>query len=256
MVLRKEQLVGVGHQGVPGDAGDRLVGLGDAPVDDEHLPPGLHRGFPLPDLHRDVAVDDPGPLAVDAELRQDLHGHLRVVAELVVDVLGLGPGGLVVDKVPLKGSHLVFAVQGGLRAAPQEPHEVQPLALLLAAAGAVRPLAAEFVAVVHQRLAPVGAAVDLEGSKAAVGGHGDAAVVEKVAVADLVHPPVLKEEVHVGLEFFAVEEGELEPLHQFLLGVGEGIGGLRGDGGEVAVVHGVLPAVHRDGAAAEVDLVQ
>ena len=175
---------------------------------------------------------------------------------LVVDVLGLRPGGLVIDKVALEGGHLVFAVEGGLGAAPQKPHEIQAVPLLLASRFSVGPLAAELVAEVHQGLAPVGVPVYRQGGKLAFRGHGDTAMVQKVAVADLVHPAVLKEKVHVSLELFAVEEGELKALHQLLLGKGEGIGGLRGDGGEVAVVHGVLHPLDGHRPAAKVDFIQ
>ena len=64
--------MGVGNQGVPGDAGNRLVSLGDAPIDNEDLSSRFYRGLPLADLYRHMAVDDPGPVRGDAELRQDL----------------------------------------------------------------------------------------------------------------------------------------------------------------------------------------
>ena len=246
---------GVVDKGVSGDASGLLIGLAEAAVDDQKPAAAFSGTLPLLGLDGDMAVDDVAVGALQTELLQQGLAHRRVIVELIVDVLGLGPGGLVGDEAPLKGGHPIPAEDGAVAPGPQEPQKVHAGRPLRRTGGGVVGPAGGEIGVVQEGLAGQGLSIRLEGEEAAVLRHGDAPVEEQVAVEDLVQAALGIEEAHVPLELLAVEEGEGQLVDQDLLlgGEGIGIGGIHG--GEVGVQHGVDLAVYRDGLVLVVHLV-
>ena len=233
----KSKSVGIVDQRIASDAAGGLIGLAEAAVDDQQPAAPLHGALPFLGLDGDVAVDDVAVGALQAELPQQRLADLRVVVELVVDVFGLGPGGLVGEETPLKGGHAVAAEDGAVAARPQEPQEVHAGGPLRRAGGGVVGPAGGQIRIVQEGLAGETPPVHREGEEGAVGRHGDAAVEEQVAVEDFIQAALGVEEADVPLELLAVEKGEGELVDQDLLlgGEGVGIGGV--DGGEVGVQH-------------------
>ena len=254
-MLGQIHLVGVGHQGVARDAGDGLVGLGHAAVDDDQLARHLDGALALADFHGDVAVDDDGLGVGDAELLQHAVTGLRVVGQGEIGVGVLLVQLLVLDKVALEGGHLVFAEQRRLAAAPEIPHEVRPALAPLLVLG-VAALAHQLLAAVKETAAAAAHAVDVHFGKAAVGFHRDAAVEHQAAVVVAVHGAFFVEKVYMALELVAVEEGDLQTLQHLLLSGREGVGVGRVDGREIRVPQGVLRSADGHDAAREIHLVQ
>ena len=118
LVLDERHAARVVHEGVAGNAGGRLVGLGEAAVDDDEAAAGLHGVLALEGLHGDVSVDDVAVGSLDAKLaEQEVYGGI-VVAQGVVVAFGLFHHGLVFEEVALEGGHAVFVEGGGVFAAP------------------------------------------------------------------------------------------------------------------------------------------
>ena len=229
-----------------------MVGAAEAAVDADVTAPRLDRRLPDGGADRDVAVDDVARLFVQTELPQDEGGGLVALHQVVVGILGLGPGLAVRHEIPLEGGHPLPSEEGGLAAAPQVVHKVQGVLTMLVEGGA-----GGLVAEVHVGAALAGDAV--EGGdlvELPVGGHGNTAVEQEVAVAGLVEGAVIVQEFDVLAQGLAVTEGVGQGINEGLLGIGEGVGIGGVDGGEMAVVEGVGLPVQGDGIVLVVDLVQ
>ena len=125
-MLGQIHLMGVGDQGVTGDARHGLISLGHAAVDDDELLRHLDGALALADLHGDVTVYDDGVGVCDAELREHPVAALGVVGQGEIGVGGLLVGLLVGDEIALEGGHFVLAEERGFAARPEIPHEIGP----------------------------------------------------------------------------------------------------------------------------------
>ena len=88
---------------VPCDAGLLVVRLAEAPVDHEQPSLALDGALAVDGAHRLVTVDDVGVLARKAKLLEDLLADRTRARCVEVGVLGLLPGGAVIDKTALEG---------------------------------------------------------------------------------------------------------------------------------------------------------
>ena len=72
--------------------------------------------------------------------------------------------------------------------------------------------------------------------------HGDAAVIQQIAVIQLIDGAVIKKIFEMALQTDAVAEREGKVVHDRFLGGGKAVGVIRGKGGEVRVLE-VVPVV-------------
>ena len=147
-------------------------------------------------LHGDMAVDDVTG-AGQAELGEDAAADGFLIIPCIIGVLYLGVGGSVFDIQPLEGGHGAAAIQGRQLAAPQIPQEIlSALAGGAALGGEVAPAGA-LVAIVHEGAARVGVALEPLHSEGAFLSHRHSAVVEQVAVLDVVDTALGVQELDV-----------------------------------------------------------
>ena len=154
-----------------------------------------------------MAVDDVAVGPLQAELPQQPVADLRVVVVGIVGVFGLGPGRLVLDEPPFKGGHPVPPEGGRVAPGPKEPQEILAQNALGRARFGIVALTGHPLGVVQKGPAPQVPAADGEGLELAVGGEGDAAVEQQVAVAHLIQPALGVQEPDMALELLAALEG-------------------------------------------------
>mgnify|MGYP007115059531 FL=1 len=198
-----EGLVGAQGHGAAGidqrvarDAGLFVVGAAEAAVDDHEASAALDGALALLLLHGDMAVDDVAG-AGQAKLRQNAAADGFLIIPCIIGVLYLGVGGSVFDIQPLEGGHGAAAIQGRELAAPQIPQEIlSALAGGAALGGEVAPAGA-LVTVVHEGAARVGVALESLHSEGAFLSHRHSAVIEQVAVLDVVDTALGVQELDV-----------------------------------------------------------
>ena len=121
------------------------------------------------------------------ELGQDAAAGGLLVIPCIIGVLDLLVGGGVGNVNALKGGHGATSKQRRKLAAPQIPQKIlSALAGGAALGGEVAPAGAG-VAVIHQGTAGVAASLEVLHRKAALRVHGHSAVVEQIAVFNVVH---------------------------------------------------------------------
>ena len=240
-MLGEIQLVRGIHQRVAADARYGLVRLREAAVDVDELAVGLDGRVALRFAHGDVAVDNVAALEVHAELGEDRARRFPAVPEIVVRIFPLRSGLRIVEERALERCDLVLAVERRIRPAPEIPEKIGVLHTAV-----VHRRAAQPVAGIHERLSEICFVTHRHARKAAVRLHGDAAVVEKVAVAHAVHRALFQQIPDMGLQLLAAQEGQNELIDELLLALGEAIG-IRGiDRGERNVVRAVYLAAESD----------
>ena len=133
-----------------------------------------------------MAVDDMAR-ARQAELCQNAAAGGFIVVPAIIGILDLRMGGGVGDIQPLEGGHGAASKQRRKLAAPQIP---QKILSALAGGAALCPIVAPAgagVAVIHQGTAGVAASLEVLHRKAALRVHRHSAVVEQIAVFNVVH---------------------------------------------------------------------
>jgi len=238
-----------GHERVARDARGLVVGLAEPAVDDDEHAARLDGVLAGGGVDGGVAVDDHA-VGAAAELLEDHAARGRVLDVLVVGVARLFPGRLVREVGALEGLHHA-AGQRREAPAPQVPHPVERDLVVL-----VPRAAREAVGVVVVLLAREHLALVVDGAECAVLVHGHARVEEHVAVVHEVCAAVVVEEADVGLELLGVAHGAHHVVHDLALALGQLVGVLRVEGGEVAGAHRVLDAVDRDHAAGGVHVLE
>ena len=197
-----------------------------------------------------MAVDDVAAVRVQAELPQDHAGGALVVPEAEIGVFRLLPGALVVHHGPLEGVEHP-AGEGAVVAAPEIPHHVQGRFVAIGPGAFYHD-----VRIVQQRLAGVPFAAVADPGKLPVLGHGDAAVVEQIAVAAEICAAIFINEVNMAAQGLALPEGGHIFLHQGLFLRRQLIGIGRVDGGPEGRIQGVHAIIQADGVACKVDALQ
>ena len=247
---------GVVNQRVACDAGRRLIGLAEAAVNREQPPARFDRAFAVLLLDRDVAIDDMAVPPAESEFRENPLDRLGVVVVLIIWVFGFFPGRFVGDEHPLKGRHPASAEDRRVLAAPQEPHEVLAIALLLAPRRGKITRADLLFAVIVERFAPIALSLKLKALEAPVLCQRDAAVEEKVPVAAKIQPADREQEPDVGLKLVASQERSLERGDQPFLFPGQAVWVFRVDGREIGVLQRVNRPAEIDRPRPIVDLVE
>ena len=102
--------MGIVNERIASDTGLRLIGLGEAAVDDEQPAGGLDRAFALFDAHWHMAVDNVPLVRIQAKGGQQLPADLRLVVKGIIGILFLPVGALIRDEIPLKGGHAVLPI--------------------------------------------------------------------------------------------------------------------------------------------------
>ena len=238
MVLCQQQLMGIGDQCIAAAPGNRVQPLVHAAVDIDDKTAGFDGGFPC--LNGDMACDDLAVLGIRAEFRQDPFGGLLLLDPLVVGILFFLAGGIVGNKVSLKGCDLVFAAQRGMGAAPQVPHQIQRVFAFFRMAGRVGGDPDNVVILIQHGTAGILFAVDGGLMKSTVLIHRDTAMIEQIAVVDLIDGAVVQQEFKVALQPDAVAERKGQIIHDRFLGGRKPVRILRRQGGEVRVLQ-VIP---------------
>ena len=145
-----------------------------------------------------------------AELRQNAAADGFVVVPGVIGILHLGMGGAVCHIQPLERGHGTAAEQRRQPAAPQIPQKVLPIPAGRTAFRCIVAPAGAGITVIHQGTAGIAVAFEPLHRKAALGGHGHHAMVQQIAVLNVIDAALAVQKFNVLLQFFALPEG----MHQ------------------------------------------
>ena len=256
LVLDERHAARVVDERIAGNACGGLVGLAEAPVNDDEAPAGFHGVLALERLYGDMSVDDVAVVALDTELAEQKVGSAVLIAQGIVAALVLLHHGLVLQEVTFEGGHTVLVEGGGVLTAPQVPQVVDgklmQLGLAVGRAGGTY----EGVDLVEQGTALVEPVVEVHLLEGAVGIHGHRGVEEQVAVVHEVHAAIVEQQADVALQLLTGGEGVGDAFYDLALLDTEpvGVGGV--DGGEMALAHTVVLATDGAYALRVVDLVE
>ena len=127
----QNKTIGVVDKGIPCNSRLFLIRPGKTSIDDQNFPITLDRTFSVFTFYRNVPVDNVGSLRVQSELFQNLVYHRFFFQKFVIRILFLQMRLFCLDKIPLKGRHLVFSEQRRIRMLPDAPHDILSLLFFL-----------------------------------------------------------------------------------------------------------------------------
>ena len=152
-----------------------------------------------------MAVDNVALFGVEPEQRKQRSANLFFLRVLIVGVILFTLQGLVIQKIPFKKRHFIFAVKRRARAAPQVPKNVCGRLLLLARQKEIC-FVGRFIQLVKQRFAAVMRVFDADVLQLSVVGKGNTAVEQQIAVGHLIHGTVGIQKADMRVQPFAVQE--------------------------------------------------
>ena len=139
------------------------------------------------------------------ELRQNLVHHILVIQKAVIGILSLHVSLRLFQKISLKGGHLVFSEQRGLRTPPNPPENVSSL-LLFRLIHRKECLADIFFQLVVQRLSGIFSPVHIDLLELSVFVQRKTTMVQQVIIVDLIQISLIQEKAHVRLQTLALQE--------------------------------------------------
>jgi len=122
--------------------------------------------------------------------------------------------------------------------------------------GSVITLSGQAVHAIQKIFARKGLSVHVERPERSVLVHGDAAVIQQIAVVDQVNAAFGIKESDMFLQLFAVGEGKTQLGHNNFLGVRQFVRASRVDGRKMTVQQRINPAVQRHGSRRIVDFLK
>ena len=256
LVGHDTEMPGAEDQRIARNAGGGLISLAEAAVDDDELAAALDGTLALFRLDRHMTVDDVAVLPFQAEFLQKHSAGFRIMVIGIIGILRFRPGGLIRDETALKGGHPVTAEDRAVAAGPEPPEEVHTELPLRCSLLVIIGFSGCFFRIIQEFLTLALPAADGEAEKLAVGGHGNTAVEQKIAVMDLIQAALGIEETGVTLELLGMAEGIGELIDNIALFLRQTVGIRRIHRGEIAILQRIFHAADGDGLPVIVDAVQ
>ena len=168
--------MGVEDERVTGNARRALISFAETAVDADFLAFRTDWAFAFLDLDRRMAIDDVALGRVDAKFVKDLDTFIFIAIQAVVSILRLFPRRFIDDVTPFKSLDDT-AGYGRISTAPEIPHIIQAVRIALV----VSP-ADEVFRFIHECLALIRLAVEVDFLETAVFIKGQAAVEQEVVI--------------------------------------------------------------------------
>ena len=162
---------------------------------------------------------------------------------------------LILQEIPLKGSHFCLAEHRGTGACPDVPDHILSQSALFGFLGIITSSGVIFQNVV-QCFSAILFSADLHLHETAVRIQGDTAVIQQIAVVNLVHAALGKQKFYMALQFLTAHEHLLQAQHDLALFLREFVRMYRIHRREIHVFHGIFFAVHADRLFLEIDPMQ
>ena len=206
LVGGQSHLMRVVNEGIAGYTCGRLVGTGEAAVDDEEASIALDGTLTVLALDRHMAVDDMAVWTFQTKFFEDLDAAFLRLGDLIIGILILFPCRLVINKSTLECRDLGTGEERRPLAAPEVPHEVLTLLAARGSLGAEVTFAGLLFAVFHEGFALISLPVKREFLEGAICIHGDTAMGQEIPVVDFVDIAFAEQELDMVLQFLTLAE--------------------------------------------------
>ena len=177
--------VGVIDKSVSCDPGLLLIRFRKTAVDNQYFSAAFDRILPVFSLHRDMAVYNVGMLRVKSELAHDAVDHPLVLDQIIIRIFLLNMRLLLRQKIPLEGSHFIFAEERRVAVEPDIPHNILSLLPLLLIKGEKSFSHIGFQLVI-ERFPLIASPVHLYFFEFSLRGQRDAAVIQKIVIVHFI----------------------------------------------------------------------
>src|SRR5574344_527997 len=249
-MLNELETTAVVNQRITGDTSLLMIRLTEATINHHQFTVGLDGILTAGGMYRHMSIDDVAVRTFHAERIHDGITDGFIVAQTEIGAFLLLEGVLVGEEIAFEGGHLALVKQRRVFAAPEVQEIIDGILAFL-----YRCIGGECGTYHHARIMhQLQSCVFLAGRnlyflQRAVVIERAGGMEEQVAVIDGIHTSMAQDGADVLMELLTYCERMMELTYEQLLLVGELVGVLGIDGGEMTTAHGVLLTVYGADAA-------
>ena len=192
-----------------------MIRSGKSAIDNQNFSFTFDRAFPLFLMNRNMTVDNTWAVAFQAKFFQNQLRRLFSFQQRIISIFHLSVSLLIFDQISFKGSHLTSAIERGSRSRPEKPENMFATFFFLIFHREKR-LPHILLQYVIQLFPLIICPIDRDFHQCPIPVHRHTAVIEQIAIINFVKASLLKQKLHMLLQFLTVFKGTCQPFHYVL----------------------------------------